>query len=131
MTKTETQEPSKQVAANQKALDALPLNSGMWRVEGIPGLYVRCRATSKSFIQQRRVGGVLVKEGLGPLNMKDAKAKGMDRWNAIKPVSRDGEVQLGGAIEAYIRHRLTMDKMAPATEKLARYNTERYLDGWK
>ena len=103
----------------------------MWRVEGIPGLYVRCRATSKSFVQQRRVDGVLVKHVLGPLTMKRAKEKAMDRWNAIKPSTDDDEVQLGGAIEAYIRHRLSMNKMAPATEKLARYNTERYLEGWK
>ena len=129
--KTEVKAPAKQVAANQKALDALPLNSGMWRVEGIPGLYVRCRATSRSFVQQRRVDGVLVKQVLGPLTMKRAKEKAMDRWNAIKPATDDDEVQLGGAIEAYIRHRLSMNKMAPATEKLARYNTERYLESWK
>ena len=32
--------PGKMVEANQKAVDALPFNSGMWRVEGVPGLYV-------------------------------------------------------------------------------------------
>ena len=123
--------PVKRVAANQKALDALPLNSGMWRVEGIPGLYVRCRATSRSFIQQRRVDGLLVKEVLGPLTMKRAKEKAMDRWNAIKPASGDEDVQLGAAVEAYVRHRVSMNKMAPSTEKLARYNREHYLNTWK
>jgi len=44
-------------AANQKAVDALLLNGGMWRVKEIPGLYVRCRAQSKSFILQRCVRG--------------------------------------------------------------------------
>jgi hypothetical protein len=39
---------SKMVEANQKAVDALPLNSGTWRVDGVPGLYLRCRAQSKS-----------------------------------------------------------------------------------
>jgi integrase len=107
------------------------LNSGMWRVDGIPGLYVRCRATSKSFIQQRRVDGVLVKQVLGPLTMKRAKEKAMDRWNAIKPASPDGDVQLSAAIEAYIRHRVSMNKMAPSTEALARYNLKHYLDPWK
>ena len=129
--KTETQEPTKQVAANQKALDALPLNSGMWRVEGIPGLYVRCRAVSKSFIQQRRVDGVLVKDVLGPLTMKDAKAKAMDRWNGIKSATDGDDIQLGAAVEAYIKHRTMMGEMAPKTEGIARYNLLHYLDGWK
>jgi integrase len=130
MPNAETEKPTKLVAANQKALDALLFDSGTWRVEGIPGLYVRCRATSKSFFQQRRVDGVLVKEVLGPLTMKRAKEKAMDRWNAIRPAF-DEEVQLGAAVEAYIRHRVSMCKMAPATEKLARYNMEHYLDAWK
>jgi len=47
--------------ANQQAIDALPLNSGTWCVQGEPGLYVRCRATLKSFLLQRRVRGKLVK----------------------------------------------------------------------
>lgn len=128
----ETTDKTKLVAANQKAIDALPLNSGMWRVEGIPGLYVRCRATSRSFLQQRRVDGVLVKEVLGPLTMKRAKEKAMDRWNAIKPApAEDNQVGLAAAIEAYIRHRVTMKKMAPKTEHLARYNAEHYLEHWK
>lgn len=131
MPKAETERQTKQVPANQKALDALPLNSGMWRVEGIPGLYVRCRATSKSFIQQRRVDGVLVKEVFGPLTMKRAKEKAMDRWNDIKPASGDDDVQLGPGVEAYIRHRVSMNKMAASTEKLARYNMEHYLASWK
>src|ERR1051325_6785184 len=122
---------TKLVQANQKAIDALPLNSGMWRVEGIPGLYVRCRATSKSFLQQRRVDGVLVKEVLGPLTMKKAKEKAMDRRNFIKPTTQGDQVQLGAAIEAYIRKRQSMKKMAPATERLDHYNADHYLDGWK
>jgi hypothetical protein len=61
---------TKLVDANQKAVDALPLNSGMWRIKGIPGLYVRSRATTKSFMLQRRVEGDLVKLMLGPLSVK-------------------------------------------------------------
>lgn len=129
--KAEKKAQTKLVAANQKALDALPFNSGSWRVEGIPGLYVKCRATTKSFVQQRRVEGVLVKEYLGQLPMKKAKERAMERWNTIKPPAHDDDVRLGGAIEAYIRNRITMKKMAASSEKLARYNTARYLDGWK
>jgi hypothetical protein len=70
-TKTETATKGKVVAANQKAIDALPLNSGTWRVEGGRGLYVRCRATTKSFAVERRVKGLLIKETLGPHRCSD------------------------------------------------------------
>ena len=103
---------TKLVAGNQKAIDALALDSGMWKIEGLPGLYVRCRKTSKSFLQQRRVDGVLVKQVLGPISMKLAKEKAMDRWNAIAPtVPADDKVRLGAAIEAYIANRIAMKKM--------------------
>src|SRR5215831_6015101 len=62
----------KVVAANQKAIDALPLGSGMWTVDGVMGLFVRCRAQSKSFLIQRRVHGKLVKETLGQMPVKQA-----------------------------------------------------------
>jgi integrase len=129
--KPEPKQETKLVASNQKAIDALPLNSGTWRVEGIPGLYVRSRATSKSFIQQRRVDGVLVKEVLGQITMKRAKEKAMERWTGIKPPAPDEDVRLGAAVEAYVRHRVIMNKMAPSTENLARYNLEHYLSAWK
>lgn len=122
---------TKLVAANQKAIDALPPNSGMWRVEGIPGLYVRCRVTSKSFLQQRRVGGVLVKETLGPLTMKQAKERAMRSWGLLRPAAERGAVTLDAAIEAYIENRTAMQKMAAATADLARYNAGRYLETWK
>jgi hypothetical protein len=34
----ENETRSKSVEANQKAIDSLPLNSGTWRVDGVPGL---------------------------------------------------------------------------------------------
>ena len=63
--KPEAAAPTKVVEANQKAVDALPLNSGTCRVYGVRGLYLRCRARAKSFFIQRRVKGTLVKETLG------------------------------------------------------------------
>ena len=42
--------PGKRVEANQKAIDALPQASGTWRVEGVPGLYLRCRVRAKVFL---------------------------------------------------------------------------------
>ena len=53
------QTTSKTVEASQKTIDGLPLNSGKRRVEGIPGLYVRCRDKTKSFFIQRRFEGRL------------------------------------------------------------------------
>jgi len=60
-----TQPQIKEIAANQKALDALPLNSGTWSIETVAGMYVRCRRQSKSFFLQRRVKGQLVRVVLG------------------------------------------------------------------
>ncbi len=57
-----SEKATKTVAANQKAVDGLPLKSGTWRVAGVPGLYLRCRAQSKSYYVQRKVAGRLVRE---------------------------------------------------------------------
>jgi|GEM_PF-1273910 len=124
-------EKTKRVAGNQKAVDALPLNSGDWRVEGEHGLYVRCGASSRSFFQQRRVDGELVREYFGAVTVKKAKQLATSRWNDIRPPAQDDDVRLGAAIEAYIRHRVSMNKMAEKTENIARYNAERYLTAWK
>lgn len=118
----------KGVAATQKAIDTLPLNSGTWRVEGIPGLYLRCRAKSKSFFLQRRIAGELVKKTLGELSMKAAKAVSLKTWNNLRPKSApDGAPFLETAIEQY----LDAKALAEKTRKLARYNTARYLAQWK
>ena len=84
------------MAANQKAPDALPPNSGTWRVEGIPGL--KCSLSCdfpelrSATTRRRRIGET------GPWTagraQKRAKEKAMDRWNAIKPSTDDDEVQL-------------------------------------
>jgi len=120
---------AKAVEANQKAIDALPLNSGTWRVEGVPGLYVRSRAKTKSFFLQRRVDGYLVKQNLGALPMKRARAAAMKTWSSMKVSTQgaDGAVTLGAAIEQYIEAKA----LAAKTRHIARYNTERYLSHWK
>ncbi len=118
----------KLVGANQKAIDALPRNSGTWRVEGIPGLYLRCRAQSKSFFLQRRVQGKLVKETLGSLPMKRAREKAMRLWSALKPKPATHEVvTLESAIERYLEEK----SLAPKTVESYRYNLQRYLNDWK
>jgi integrase len=122
-------EPGKTVEANQKAVDALPFDSGTWRVDGIPGLYIRCRAKTKSFFIQRRVDGYLTKQTLGPLPMKRAKDAAMKMWGGMKPPapSTDGAVKLGEAIEQYIAAKPLADK----TKHIMEYNTRRYLPHWK
>jgi integrase len=126
ISKANDAEPGKVVAANQKAVDALPLDTGTWRVDGIPGLYVRCRATTKSFFLQRRVRGVLVKETLGPQSMKQARAAAMSTWSRMKPKPAGDAVTLTAALDLYL-----LDKqLAEKTRFNYRYNADRYLKAW-
>jgi hypothetical protein len=80
--------PRKLAPANQQAIDALPLNSGTWRVQGVPGLYVRCRAASESYLLQRRVRGVLVKRTLGAMPLKATRAEALKLWHQLRPAAR-------------------------------------------
>jgi integrase len=118
-------EPSKVVEANQKAVDALPFDSGTWRVQGIPGLYLRCRAKTRSFFLQRRVRGVLVKETLGALTMKQARAKAMNTWSLMKPKAGDA-VTFAAAFNHYLQDKQLADK----TRHNYEYNADRYLKAW-
>ncbi|MEO5923813.1 MAG: tyrosine-type recombinase/integrase [Bryobacteraceae bacterium] len=129
--KPEATRSLKVVAANQKSIDALPFDSGAWNVEGVPGLYVRCQVKTKTFRLERRVFGELVKQTLLATTLKDAKAEAAKTWTKMKPPTTSGGVTLSIAVEAYIQNRLSMKKMAPITEKLARYNLTKYLDHWK
>src|SRR3954469_4435114 len=99
----------KAVEGNQKAIDALPFDSGTWRVEGVPGLYLRCRAKTKSFFLQRRVRGVLVKETLGALPMKKARAAAMNTWSSMKPKVGDA-VTLAAALAHYLEDKQLAEK---------------------
>ncbi len=131
--KEKAQPKTKAVEANQKSIDALPLNSGLWKVNGFPGLYVRARATSKSFMLQRRIGGELVKVWLGPMTMKAAKEEAMRQWGGLERTEAPaGDIlTLGKAIEQYVEAKVSAGKMAPKTAELARYNARRYFHAWK
>src|ERR1700682_3808872 len=118
---------SKAVLPNQKAIDTLPLASGTWRVEGVPGLYLRCRAKTKSFFIQRRVDGLLVKETLGPLPMKQARAAAMSTWSKMKSKPAAGEVTtFAKALDLYLKDK----PLAAKTRKNYRDNAARYLQKW-
>jgi len=124
--------PTKEVEGNQKAIDALPLNSGMWKVRGESGLYVRCRVASKSFMLQRRIDGDLVKVMLGQITVKSAKEEAKKQWATLERTpAADGLSTLGAAIEVYIEAKMAAGKMAEKTASIARYNSKRYLSGWK
>src|SRR6478735_1884537 len=94
----------KVVSPNQKAIDALPSNSGDWKVEGVPGLSIRCRAQSKTFRVERRINGVKVTKTLdGITSIKQAKIEAMRIWSGLKPKPAAPGVQtLGPAIEAFL-----------------------------
>jgi integrase len=121
---------TKLVTANQRAVDSLALNSGTWRVDGMPGLYLRCRAKTKSFFVRRRVNGVLIDRNIGEVSMKRAKEKAATEWLRMavkpKPVTED-TLTLGVAIEQYLGAR----QLASKTITIARYNAGRYLADWK
>ena len=118
---------SKSVAATQKAVDGLPLDSGTWRVEGIPGLYVRARKETKSYMVQRRVKGALVKRTLGEMTLKAARAGAMREWTRLKPRPAGGRLTFGGAFEEFLAQR----ELSARTVEIYRYNAERYLSDWK
>jgi integrase len=124
--------PGKVVEANQKAVDALPFNSGDWRVAGEPGLFVRCRAQSKSYRLERRVDGGLVKKTLAAVTVKEAKAAAMSTWTRMKPKPAPaGVLTLEMAIEQFLERQREEGPLAEKTKQIARYNTDRYLERWK
>jgi integrase len=125
---------SKRVAANQKAIEALPLNSGTWRVEGVAGLYIRCRAQSRSYFIQRKVRGRIVKTTIGEMTLKQARLEAQRIWSAMKPKppARDA-VTLQDAFEDYIENKLDRRglPLADKTKRNYHYNLDRYLADWK
>jgi integrase len=119
----------KKIPATQAALDALPLDSGMWRIEGVPGLYVRSRRQSKSFLLVRRINTKLVRETLGELSMKQAKERAFRLWGALKPKPAAGDVvTFAVAFEAYVLDK--EDRLADATKENYRLNFDNHLSEW-
>lgn len=113
----------KVVPASQQAIDALPYGSGDWSVAGVPGLFVRCGARSKSFRLQRRVRGKLVSRTLGQMSLAQARRAAMQEWARLKPRPRQGRLSLAEAWQAYLEER----SLARKTRELYVYNLEHYL----
>lgn len=98
-------------------------------MKGVPGLYIRTRAASKSYMLQRRIESELVKTMLGQITLKAAKEKAMALWGrgAAKP---SGRSHVGRRDRDYIQAKTAAGKMADKTATIARYNTQRYLANW-
>jgi integrase len=116
----------KKVPPRQSAIDALPFNSGTWRVEGSMGLYVRCRAQSKSFLVQRKIGGRVVQKVIGPMSLAEARREAQRIWASLKPAPIDDRLTLSQAWSRYLDEK----PLREATQRLYRYNFKAYLSSW-
>jgi len=148
--RTRDGEPTPKLVENftQTNINALELGSGDYRIKEVPGLYIRCRETVKSYQLVRRIDGELVKETLGisgtepgQLTAKDAKKKAQGSWSAMKPKPAGGLVTLEGAFGSYLagmgadeesmREHPNQSELKPRTVENYRYNLDRYLAKWK
>ena len=90
------------------------------------GLYVRCRAQSKSFLIQRKVNGRVVQRVIGQVSLAEARRIAQRMWSALKPPPADEKLTLA---EVWTRY-LDEKPLSDATKKLYRYNLRKYLSGW-
>jgi hypothetical protein len=100
----------KSVPARQSAIDSLPLGSGDWTVDGVPGLVIRCGAKTKSFRLQRRVNGKLAQRVLGEMSLAAARRLAMRTWAQLKPAPPDGRMTLGEAWARYLEEKPLAEK---------------------
>ena len=118
---------NKKVAATQRAVDKLALDSGAWSVRGCPGLYVRALKKTKTYFVQRRVRGRLIKRGLGALSMKDARSEASRIWNTLAPrATGTTTLTLRDAIDSYIER----ERLATSSKALYRNYATRCLGDW-
>jgi integrase len=121
----------KAVAANQKSIDGLPMNSGTWRVEGEHGLYVRARVASKSFYVQRRIRGDLVKATIGQMSLKDAREEAAKKWAFAEPKPAGGRKTFGHAFREFMLDGGKRGELADRTRGIYTYILNRHLADWK
>jgi integrase len=121
----------KAVAANQKGIDSLPMNSGTWRVEGERGLYVRARVATKTFYMQRRIRGTLVKTTIGQMSLKEAREEAAKKWGLAEPKPAGGRKTFEDAFEEFMLDGGKRGELADRTRGLYRYSLNRHLADWK
>ncbi|GIU73075.1 MAG: hypothetical protein KatS3mg004_0162 [Bryobacteraceae bacterium] len=120
-------EAKKTIRCRQDDVDQVPLASGDWSVEDVPGLILRAGATTKSWRLQRRIGGRLVKVVLGPMIAAEARRRAMQEWARLKPRPQDGRITLGEAWERFLAER----RLARATRGLCQWNFRKHLAAWQ
>ncbi len=117
----------KVVEATQTAIDALPPNSGEWKVRGVLGLLVWCGVRTKSFRVVRRVHGRLVKRTLDAESLAQAKREVIRVWADLKPrPAAESAPTLAEAMEAYVSSK----KLAEATRATYCDVIRRYMRDW-
>jgi integrase len=114
--------PKKIVAANQKAIDELELNSGAWKIAGVPGLSIRCWRHSKSYLLTRRIRGKLVQRVIGEMTLKQARAEANAKWSALKPAPAGAKKTFGDAYTEFMEQR----ELAVKTRAVYQYVFEKY-----
>ena len=128
--KPAAQPQKKVVEAEQRAIDALPANSGEWKVKGVLGLLVWCGATQKSYRLVRRVNKRLVKKTLAAATLAEARREAMRVWRSLKPKPLGAEPvpTLEQALEAYLAGKRLAEKTRADYEKFLRRCMPDWLD---
>lgn len=90
------------------------------------GLYVRCRAKSKSFLVQRKVNGKVIQKVIGQVGLAEARRQAQRIWTSLRPPAVDGKLTLAEAWARYLEEK----PLAEATRRLYRYNLRAYLSAW-
>lgn len=121
-------ELKKVVEADQKAIDALPADSGEWKVKGILGLLVWCGRNKRAFRLVRRVNKRLVKKTLRAQSLAEARREAMRVWKTLTPPAPDAQPvpTLQEALEAYISSK----SLAARTRDDYAATLRRYLGDW-
>jgi len=118
----------KVVEPTQAAIDALPANSGEWKVRGVLGLMVRVGQHRISFRLVRRVEGRLVKRTLAAQSLAEAKREAIRTWKALMPPPPEAQPvpTLQEALDAYLEAK----RLSPRTASEYAATIRRYLSDW-
>jgi len=118
----EERRQKKVVEAEQRAIDALPAESGEWKVKGCLGLLVWCGATQKSYRLVRRVNRRLAKKTLAASTLAEARREAMRVWKSLKPKPPGEEPvpTLEQAVAAYLAGKRLAEKSRADYERFLR-----------
>lgn len=118
----------KVVEASQAAIDALPPDSGEWKVKGILGLLVWRGKSATSFRLVRRVHSRLVKRTLSAQSLAEARREAIRVWKSLTP--RPPEARPAPTLEEAIEAYVSGKRLAERTREDYRYMIRHYLPDW-